>query len=153
MACFSEVALKATAIEMDPSACTFLRQRSAALRAAGRYGFDVICASYQHAFDDAGADPTQEADLARADVFTWWQEPSGPGAGLEHMAVLQFLAARHRAGQLLDSASALMLFDGSWPGDVLMLQYIKPWAKWFTQVRFNEFDTHTQRANPALVRC
>ena len=56
IACFSQVATKASAVEINQAYCRKLEQRSQSMVASGSHGFEVICHDYRLSRADAQAD-------------------------------------------------------------------------------------------------
>ena len=110
MACFSQFARSAVAIEMQPDYCTKLRRRS---QAAGSGNFSVLCDMYQKSIPDA-------------DVYTWWQEPPH----LENSEVLRYLRRLQLDGKIRRDAEALVLFDHKWPPDMDSWRKLGHLASW-----------------------
>ena len=119
MACFSQFARSAVAIEMQPDYCTKLRRRS---QAAGSGNFSVLCDMYQKSIPDA-------------DVYTWWQEPPH----LENSEVLRYLRRLQLDGKIRRDAEALVLFDHSWPPDMDSWRKLGHLASWEHTLDFDEY--------------
>jgi len=100
MACFSQFARSAVAVEQDRAYCGFLERRAARLRANGRRSFRVGCNAYQNCTPDA-------------DVYTWWQDSVALGDEL----LLAHLREQQVRGRIRASAHALVLFDQGWSPD------------------------------------
>lgn len=115
MACFSQFARSAVAIEMQPEYCEKLRRRS-------QGNFSVVCDMYQRSIPDA-------------DVYTWWQEPPH----LENSEVLNSLRRRQLAGQIRRNAEAFVLFDHSWPPDMESWRKLGHLASWERTLDFDEY--------------
>ena len=115
ISCFSQVASKATAVEMDAAYCLKLEARAQSLRASGRRGFDVLCRDYRE-----GSVHTWSA-WASADVYTWWQEPPE----LSNLPVLRRLKMQLDAGWLKRDVLALIAIDPKYPEDATDLRLLE----------------------------
>ena len=121
MACFSQVARTAAAIEMDPMACKNLVERSRLLGERGRRSFTIKCEAYQKLSLDA-------------DVFTWWQQEPV----LRNAEVLSHLRRQQRAGGIRPSAIAILLFENGFEEDMRSLRTLRNISSWEEEVPFDE---------------
>jgi len=120
VACYAQVAASATAVEVDPGACLYLKRRSASLRANGSDTFEVVCEDYR-----------ANKALLDADVYTWWQEPPL----LDNLEVLWTLRFTARP------ALALLAFDPQYHPDMADLHILQGanMTDWVQSVGYDEY--------------
>ena len=117
--CFSRVASKVTAVELDKTYCRRLEARALSLRTSGERGFDVHCEDYRQSRADA-----------LADVYTWWQEPPE----LSNLHVLRELKSKLDSGLLKPTLVALINFDPKYQADALDLRLLQEELRLTTSV-------------------
>ena len=124
MACFSQVARTAVAIELDKHYCTKLVARAAKLSRTVRKSFNVSCQDYR-------SGPIPDGDL-----YTWWQQPPN----LKNNHVLRVLRQRQLEGQIRSSAEVAIVFDRSYRADMGSYRsYMrKRWLHWSEDVQVDE---------------
>jgi hypothetical protein len=133
IACFTRVARRATAVELDKSACRFLEPR------AKEVGFELLCADYRN------------SGLRDAQVFTWWQEPPE----LSNFAVLAELRRLLDQGVVSPGAVALLSFDqkqGYDVKDMKELRDVRRWTTWTVDVPFDEHAACLASKHPEITR-
>jgi len=121
MACFSQRARKAVAVEYNPTYCAKLWELQAEQTRAGLGGFEVQC------------DDFRAVDLRQAEYITWWQQTP-----LTNEAVLGFLRHEYDAGRLSRHAVAVPLADLKWQGNRDNLHLERNLTAWHLSVPFNE---------------
>jgi hypothetical protein len=134
MACFTRIARKSVAIEMDPEYCRKLEQR-AALVADGRAAFSVRCDRYQVVKEDA-------------DVFTWWQQ----SPHLKNVEVLQHLRGQQDAGWIRRDALAIVLIENGFPDDMRSYHAVRNFSIWSETVAFDETALCRKRLRKPWLR-
>ena len=103
MMCFASAARSASAIEIMDKYCKILEAR---MHQASRK-FNVQCLDFKKARLDA-------------DYITWWQQ-----IPITNELVLFTLKQLHDTGEIRPNATALLLFDEKWPGDMSSLNLLE----------------------------
>ena len=124
MACFSQVARRAIAIEMDEGYCRHLENRSHGT-------FEVICKRAEDTVFDA-------------DIITWWV-----GYPYLNDLLLKHLGCLIQAGQLRRNAQAYILFDHSWDPDMKSLSQLGGLAVWSNNMFADEHGLCLQKHPPS----
>ena len=118
--CYAQVAQAATAIEMDPSYCEFLRARE---RQLPRGSYTVHC--------ESGTSAAGLARMGSAEVITWWEPPP----------ILDMLTLLQQSAPLLrPDVEAITLFDLSFHADQVCFAFIRSFAAWIDFVDYDECD-------------
>lgn len=137
IACFSSVASRATAVEINPPYCRKLEDRAKLLRSAGGQGFDVECRDYRQTRADA-----------QADVYTWWQETPG----LHDLQILRALRTKLDAGLVKKSLVAIFAVDPKYSDDQSNLAVLRNLglAKEVEEVTHDEYAACRSAREPVL---
>eukprot|EP00746_Dinoflagellata_sp_MGD_P002347 gnl/MRDRNA2_/MRDRNA2_104556_c0_seq1.p1 gnl/MRDRNA2_/MRDRNA2_104556_c0~~gnl/MRDRNA2_/MRDRNA2_104556_c0_seq1.p1 ORF type:complete len:243 (+),score=37.03 gnl/MRDRNA2_/MRDRNA2_104556_c0_seq1:168-896(+) len=121
MNCFARVTRSAIAIELDPTYCRLLQQRSTVLYAAMKVGYKVICNKFPKVAPDG-------------DIYTWWQQEPY----LMNIPMLQHLRRLYDEGRIRKTAEVIILIDTKYHKDTKSWQKIQAWASWHQKVPFDE---------------
>ena len=128
--CFSRVAKRALAIEMDESYCSKLRERRAKLAATGGGSYEVVCTPFQHV----------PATLLRdIELLHWWV------GGNLNAAMFAHVISMHDRGSLRHDVEVVANFDLRWGIDAANWRSLAPMARWHRSVDYDECDACTRR--------